>query len=91
MQHCAMEIMTEVVFLCVMVAQSSPACVCAQSDAIKPNLGHRHETATWRWFPKPLIFFSRTLRRVLKLSVSGFLNLNIRCRLQSRPLLKIQR
>lgn len=85
-----MEIMTEIVFLSIMVAQSSPVCVFVQSDGTKPNLGRRHETATWRWFPKSLIFFSRTLRRVLKLSVSGFLNLNIRCRLQSSPILKIQ-
>lgn len=28
-----------------------------QIKDIRLNLGHRHETATSRWFPNPLIFF----------------------------------
>lgn len=61
-----------------------------QTNGIELNLGHRHETATSRWFPNPLIFFRRrTLRCVLKVS-QWILILNIHCLLELGPLFKIQ-
>lgn len=83
--------MTESKFLSIILAQSSPAMrFFVQTNGIEPNLGHRHETATSRWFPNPLIFFRRrTLRCVLKLS-QWILILNIQCLLELGPLLKIQ-
>lgn len=73
-----MKIMTQCKCLSIILAQSCAACVAlfVQSKDIKLNLGHRHETATSRWFPNPLIFFRRTtLRCVLKLSQWIFKNI----------------